>query len=53
VFEYERKRGIGDSFILRCDEKFYVFKPFDIKRVSGFVEAKREFLDKRFIKEDF
>ncbi len=44
IFKYTQKNGINESFILKCNEGIYVFKPFYIKKVSSFNEAKKEFL---------
>jgi hypothetical protein len=44
IFKYEVKNGIGDSFILKNGNNYYVFKPFYIKKVSSFSKAKKEFL---------
>jgi prepilin-type N-terminal cleavage/methylation domain-containing protein len=44
IFKYSVKNGIGDSFILKNDNNYYVFKPFYIKKVNSFDKAKEEFL---------
>ncbi len=44
VFRYEEKNGIGESFILKTDSGYYIFKPFEIKKVSDFEIAKDIFL---------
>ena len=44
IFKYSVSKGIGDSFILKCREGIYLFKPLFIKRVKSFEEAKREYL---------
>ena len=44
VFEYSVKRGIGDSFILSGNDKFFVFKPFWIYTLDSFEEAKDKYL---------
>jgi len=44
IFKYEVKNGIGDSFILKNEDAYYVFKPFFIKKYSSFEEAKKAFL---------
>jgi len=36
---YFVKNGIGDSFILDCDNKVYLFRPFDIKEYNSTDEA--------------
>ena len=48
IFKYSVKNGIGESFILKNGEDYYVFKPFFIKKTSSFEEAKREFLLSKF-----
>ena len=48
VFKYTVKNGIGDSFILKNGDEFYVFKPFFIKKLNSFEEAKNFFLLKNF-----
>ena len=45
LFEYNVKNGIGDSFILKCNEGIYVFKPFKIIKVFSFSEAKNRYLN--------
>ena len=44
VFKYSVKNGIGDSFILKSGDFYYLFKPFFIKKFNSFEEAKNEFL---------
>ena len=48
IFEYRVKNGIGDSFILKNGDMFYVFKPFFIKEFKSFSEAKNFFLLKKY-----
>ena len=48
VFKYTVKNGIGDSFILKNNNEFYVFKPFFIKKFFSFEEAKNFFLLKNY-----
>jgi prepilin-type N-terminal cleavage/methylation domain-containing protein len=42
---YIRKNGIGETFILECNSKFYIFKPFKIEKVSSFEDGKDKFLN--------
>jgi prepilin-type N-terminal cleavage/methylation domain-containing protein len=49
IFKYSVENGIGDSFILKNGNDFYVFKPFYIKKVASFERAKEEFLLNKFI----
>ena len=49
---YFMKNGIGDALILECDDRFYLFKPFYIKRVQSLEEAETLFLDKKDIFEN-
>lgn len=44
VFKYKVKNGVGDSFILKNGDDYYIFKPFFIKKVNSFEKAKEEFL---------
>jgi len=44
VFKFEVKNGINESFILKTDKAYYVFKPFEIKQVNSLEEAKNYFL---------
>ena len=44
IFKYKVKDGIGDSFILKNGETYYVFKPFFIKKYNTFEKAKNSFL---------
>jgi prepilin-type N-terminal cleavage/methylation domain-containing protein len=48
IFKYSVKNGISDSFILKNADTFYVFKPFYIKKVNSFEEAKEKFLLNEF-----
>ncbi len=48
LFKYQVKNGIGDSFILKCDEGIYIFKPFYIKKVLSLNEAKNKFLNIKY-----
>ena len=48
VFKYVVKNGVGDSFILQNGNKFYVFKPFLIKKFNSFDGAKDFFLLKKY-----
>jgi len=50
IFKYSQKNGIGKSFILVSDEGVYLFKPFTIKKVNDFEEAKREYLLTNYVK---
>jgi len=43
-FRYKVKNGIGESFILKCKEGVFLFKPLFIKKVASLSEAKREFM---------
>ena len=49
---YFMKNGIGDALILECDDRFYLFKPFYIKRVQSLEESETLFLDKKDIFEN-
>jgi len=49
VFKYSVKNGIGDSFILKNEDVYYVFKPFYIKKFNNFEEAKEAFLLNKYI----
>ena len=44
VFSYKVQNGIGESFILKANDKYYVFKPFIIKKTNSFEKAKNLFL---------
>ena len=44
IFLYKVKNGVGDSFILKNYNTYYVFKPFYIKKFNSFQKAKNEFL---------
>jgi len=48
VFKYKVKNGIGDSFILKCQSGWYVFKPFSIKKINTKEEAEDLFLNKKY-----
>jgi prepilin-type N-terminal cleavage/methylation domain-containing protein len=48
IFKYGMKNGIGDSFILKNGNSYYIFKPFYIKKVNNFEKAKEEFLLNKF-----
>jgi hypothetical protein len=48
-FKYRVKNGIGDSFILKCDEGVYVFKPFSITKVKDLYQAENLFLLKNYM----
>ncbi len=48
IFKYSVKNGIGDSFILKNGENYYVFKPFEIKKFDSFQMAKNFFLLKAY-----
>jgi len=41
LFKYEVRDNIGDSYILKCDEGIYIFKPFYIKEVNSLQEAQK------------
>jgi len=43
VFHYVEKKGVGESFILKTDKGYYVFKPFEIIKADSFEEAKNLF----------
>jgi len=45
VFKYSVKRGIGESFILAANSKFYIFKPFEITQKTTLQQAKDKFLN--------
>ena len=47
--DYYVKNGIGDSFILKCDDEYYVFKPFKITKYHSFQEAKNNFLNTKYL----
>jgi prepilin-type N-terminal cleavage/methylation domain-containing protein len=49
IFKYKVKNGIGDSFILKNGDTYYVFKPFYIKKVDSFERAKEDFLLIRYM----
>ena len=38
------KNGIGESFILKANGKYYVFKPFIIEKTNSLEKAKDLFL---------
>ena len=44
IFKYGVKNGVGDSFILQNGDKFYVFKPFEIREFNDFDGAKEFFM---------
>ncbi len=44
LFSYTVRHGLGDYFILGCDEGYFVFKPLIIQKKRTFEEAKRLFL---------
>jgi len=48
TFSYRVKNSVGESFILECDGKWYVFKPFFIKRAKSFEDAKEMFLNEKY-----
>jgi len=49
IFKYSVKNGIGDSFILKNENIYYVFKPFFIKKYFSFEDAKEAFLLTRYM----
>jgi hypothetical protein len=49
VFKYDVKNGIGDSFILKNGDDYYVFKPFYIEKVDSFEKAKEKFLLTKYL----
>ena len=49
--KYSVHKGVGDSFILYCNNNYYVFKPFKITKVSNFNKAKQLFLNKEYLDE--
>ncbi|GAB6075066.1 prepilin-type N-terminal cleavage/methylation domain-containing protein [Nautilia lithotrophica] len=48
VFKYKVVNGVGDSFILKCQNGWYVFKPFSIKKAKTEKEAEEMFLNKKY-----
>jgi hypothetical protein len=48
IFKYTVKNGIGDSFILKCENGYYVFKPFDIKKTDSFAKAEILFTNNEY-----
>ena len=50
IFKYYENNGLGNSFILVCDEGVYLFKPLNIKKVSSLNEAKKEYLLSNYLK---
>jgi prepilin-type N-terminal cleavage/methylation domain-containing protein len=48
IFEYKVKNGIGDSFILKCEKGYYVFKPFNIKKTDTLNEAEELFTNSKY-----
>jgi len=48
VFKYRVENGIGESLILHCSGKWYVFKPFSVKGFDSFEEASSVFLNKEY-----
>ena len=48
VFKYKVTNGIGESFILKCQNGWYVFKPFSIKKANNLQEAEDVFLNKKY-----
>jgi len=53
VFKYSQKNGLGDFFILKCDEGVFVFKPLYIKKFNNLNEAENFYLLKDYQKADF
>jgi len=53
IFKYSQKNGLGDFFILKCDEGVFVFKPLYIKKFKNLNEAKDFYLLKDYQKADF
>ena len=53
IFKYSQKNGLGDFFILKCDEGIFVFKPLYIKKFNHLKEAEDFFLLKNYQKADF
>jgi hypothetical protein len=48
VFKYKVVNGVGDSFVLKCDRGWYVFKPFRIVKVKNEDKAKSVFLNSEY-----
>lgn len=48
LFEYFVKNGIGESLILKCDKKFYVFKPFGMSETESLKKAEEIFTNKKY-----
>jgi len=53
VFRYSQKNGLGDFFILKCDEGVFVFKPLYIKTFSKLNNAEDFYLLKNYQKANF
>ena len=52
VFKYKVQNGIGESFILKANDKYYVFKPFFIKKTNSLEKAKTLFLLNKYRKDN-
>jgi len=53
IFKYSQKSGLGDFFILKCDEGVFVFKPLYIKKFSNLQKAEDFYILKNYQKADF
>ena len=48
AFKYSQKNGLGDFFILKCEEGVFVFKPLYIKKFNSLSGAKNFYLLKEY-----
>ena len=48
AFKYSQKNGLGDFFILKCEEGIFVFKPLYIKKFNSLSKAKNFYLLKEY-----
>ncbi|AZV45731.1 hypothetical protein C3L23_00085 [Nautilia sp. PV-1] len=48
VFKYRVENGAGESFILKCKNVWYVFKPFRILKFKNENEAENTFLNSKY-----
>jgi len=53
IFKYSQKNGLGDFFILKCDEGVFVFKPLYIKKFKNLNKAEDFYLLKKYQKVDY
>ena len=53
IFKYSQKNGLGDFFILKCDEGIFVFKPLYIKKFKNLNKAEDFYLLKKYQKVDY